>query len=164
MSGLYHGTKIPNMPLMGTNIYATCRRRCGRTQEQWAEDLQLSVESVKRYETNVRVPSNYIVSQMVAISGDEQLALRHLLNTSAPLGVLPEVGNATLPRAAIQLINRVLRFVDAHRDRQLMLIAEDGKITGDESALFEEILDELQEIVSAAYQVRYCADEGEEVR
>ena len=38
-----------------TNIYASCRRRTGMTQEAWAEALDVSVESVKRYETDVRI-------------------------------------------------------------------------------------------------------------
>ena len=43
------------MASMGTNLYASCRRRTGMTQEAWAEKLNISVESVKRYETDVRI-------------------------------------------------------------------------------------------------------------
>ena len=144
------------------NIYAMCRQRAHMTQERWAEELHISAESVKRYESGLRVPSNYIVAQMVAVSGDESLALRHLLNTSQPLEVLPPVGDATLPTATIQLINRVLRFVDAHRDRQLLRIAEDGVISPEERPLFDEILSELQDLTAATLQIRYCDDERRE--
>lgn len=150
------------MSVPDTNIYAMCRRRLGKTQEEWAEALGISVESVKRYETYVRVPSNYIVAQMIAESGDEQLAFRHLLNTSRDLGVLPEIGEESLPTAAIQLINRVLCFIDEHRDRQLLQIAENGVVSEYERPLYEEILADIQDIVAAAYQVRYCADERRE--
>ena len=162
MSGLYPKTDFNSMSGQGTNIYAMCRRKTGMTQEAWAEVLGISVESVKRYETFVRVPSNYMVAQMVMESGDQQLAFRHLLNTSRDLEVLPEISGATLPKAAIQLINRVLKFTDAHRDRQLLLIAEDGIISEDERPLYNEILADIQDLVAAAYQVRYCADERRE--
>lgn len=164
MNGLYQKTGASSMSTPDTNIYAMCRRQTGMTQEAWAEALDISVESVKRYETFVRVPSNYIVAQMVLESGDTQLAFRHLLNTSRDLDVLPEINDTTLPTAAIQLINRVLKFTDAHRDRQLLQIAEDGVISEEERPLYNSILADIQDLVAAAYQIRYCADERREGR
>lgn len=164
MSVLYQNRDGCSMSGQGLNIYAMCRRKTGMTQEAWAEALGISVESVKRYETFVRVPSNYMVAQMVLESGDEQLAFRHLLNTSRDLDVLPQINDATLPTAAIQLINRVLKFTDANRDRQLLRIAEDGVISEEERPLYNEILADIQDLVAAAYQIRYCADERREGR
>ena len=164
MSILYQNRDGCSMSGQGTNIYAMCRRQTGMTQEAWAEALGISVESVKRYETFVRVPSNYMVAQMVLESGDQQLAFRHLLNTSRDLDVLPQINDATLPTAAIQLINRVLKFTDANRDRQLLRIAEDGVISEEERPLYNEILADIQDLVAAAYQIRYCADERREGR
>lgn len=164
MSVLYPKADFSSMSGQGTNIYAMCRHKTGMTQEAWAEVLGISVESVKRYETFVRVPSNYMVAQMVLESGDQQLAFRHLLNTSRDLDVLPQISDATLPTAAIQLINRVLKFTDANRDRQLLRIAEDGVISEEERPLYNEILADIQDLVAAAYQIRYCADERGEGR
>jgi DNA-binding XRE family transcriptional regulator len=144
------------------NIYAACRRRTGLTQEAWAETVGISVESVKRYESGERVPNNYIVLQMICASGDEGLAYRHLMNTSRHLDVLPEAETGVpLPQAAISLINRVLDFADQHRHRQLLRIAEDGVVSAEERPLYNDILDELHEIVAAAYQVRYADERGE---
>ena len=144
------------------NIYALCRHRAHMTQEAWAEALGISPESVKRYEGNLRVPPNAIVARMVNVSGDESLALRHILKSATELDVLPDVGHASLPKAAIQLINRVLQFADAHRDRQLLQIAEDGVISPEERPIFDTILSELQDLISVILQIRYCSDEGRE--
>lgn len=152
------------MPAMDINIYAACRRRTGMTQEAWAEELDISVESVKRYETAVRVPPNFLVKQMVDISGDESLAYRHLANTSQVLEILPSIDNINLQAATIRLMNRMAHFANACRDRQLMEIAEDGVITDDERPLYAEILDELKSIIAAYYQLRYCTDSREEGR
>lgn len=144
-----------------TNIYARCRHRLGLSAEQWAERLDLSVDSVKRYESGERIPSNATVVRMVNESGYEYLAMQHLVETSRSLDVLPDMdGETTLPQAAIRLINRVLAFADKHRDRQLLQIAEDGVVSEEERPVYNAILEELQEIISAAYQVRYADDGG----
>lgn len=152
------------MPTMDMNIYAACRRRTGMTQESWAEALDISVESVKRYETGIRIPPNYLVKQMVDVSGDEALAYRHLAYTSQVLDVLPSIDSVNLQGATIRLMNRMARFANACRDRQLMEIADDGIITEDERPLYTEILNELKGIIAAYYQLRYCAEDREEGR
>ena len=41
------------------NICAACRKRAQLTQEHWAEVLRVSVETVKAWEGNRRIPDNY---------------------------------------------------------------------------------------------------------
>lgn len=144
------------MALTDTNIYAACRRRAGMTQEAWAEALDISVESIKRYETHVRLPPNHVVKRMADLSGDGALAYRHLANTTQELEVLPSFEQVTLQAATIRLMNRMARFAAKSRDRQLMEIAEDGIISEEERPLYAEILDELTGIITAFYQLRYC--------
>lgn len=150
------------MSATDANIYRLCRAKTRMSQELWAECLGISVESVKRYELGNSVPSNSVVLRMINISGYEALAVQHLINTSRSLDVLPSFkADVSLTQAAVQLINRVMDFADSRRDRQLLKIAEDGEITDDERPLFNDILEELQDIISAAYQVRYADDGGE---
>lgn len=144
------------MPKGSTSIYAKCRLEAGRTQEEWAEDLRISVESVKAYELCLRVPPHDIVVRMVERSGCQWLALRHLQETTGCLEVLPQVEVKSLPMAAIGLINKILGFADLHRDKQLLQIAEDGVIDDDERPLFDEILSDLSALIGAAFQVRYA--------
>lgn len=137
------------------NPYQKARKMTCLTQEQAAERLGLSAESLKQYELGKRVPSNAVVWQMVQIYDTSWLALEHLRDTSEALGVLPEVTVQSLPTAAIQLINRVLDFADRHRDRQLLRIAEDGVIDEAERSEFDDIVRDLDGIVGAALQVKF---------
>ena len=143
------------MPGEYLNPYQKARKMTCLTQEQAAERLGLSAESLKQYELGKRVPSNAVVWQMVQIYDTSWLALEHLRDTSEALGVLPEVTVQSLPTAAIQLINRVLDFADRHRDRQLLRIAEDGVIDEAERPEFDDIVRDLDGIVGAALQVKY---------
>ena len=130
------------------------------TQEAWAEKLDVSVESVKRYETDVRIPPLHIVKAMADLSGDESLAYRFLAKTTQELDVLPDIDSVNLQAATIRLMNRMARFASKARDRQLLEIAEDGIISADEKPLYDEIMDELSGLVSAFYQLRYCKEES----
>lgn len=151
------------MPRGSTSIYAKCRLDAGYTQEAWAEALHLSVESVKAYELRLRVPPHGLVVRMVEVSGCEWLALKHLQETAGCLKVVPPVEVKALPMAAISLINKILAFADEHRDKQLLLIAEDGVIDETERELFSEIVDDLSAIIGAALQVKYARDLGDTV-
>ncbi|MBQ7778358.1 MAG: helix-turn-helix domain-containing protein [Oscillibacter sp.] len=138
------------------NCYQRARKNTQLSQERAAEKLYLSVESLKAYETGLRVPPNATVVAMAEIYQTPWLALEHLKNTSAPLGVLPEgITVQSLPTAAIRLINSVLDFAEQHRDRQLLRIAEDGVISEAERPAFENIVAELDEIIRAALQVKF---------
>ncbi len=142
-----------------TNIYASCRRRTGMTQEAWAEKLDVSVESVKRYETDVRIPPLHIVKAMADLSGDESLAYRFLAKTTQELDVLPDIEMVNLQAATIRMMNRMARFAAKARDRQLMEIAEDGIISEEEQPLYAEIMDELTGIITAFYQLKFYTEE-----
>ena len=56
----------------------------------------------------------------------------------------------------IRLVNRIIRFADQNRDRQLLQIAEDGLIDEKERPIYDEIVRELNDIVGAAYTLRYA--------
>jgi len=145
------------MPGEYPTIYQKARKTTTLTQEQAAEQLFISVESIKAYEQGQRIPPNPIVAKMAEIYDTAWLAMLHLQSTEGGLGVLPEnTGVQSLPTAAIMLINRVLDFAERNRDRQLLRIAEDGQIDEKERPLFEEILEDLTELICAAYQVRYA--------
>lgn len=147
------------MASMGTNLYASCRRRTGMTQEAWAEKLNISVESVKRYETDVRIPPIPVVRKMADLCGDALVGYKYIVKVSQELEVLPDIDSVNLQAATIRLMNRMARFASKARDRQLLEIAEDGIISADEKPLYDEIMDELSGLVSAFYQLRYCKEE-----
>lgn len=104
------------------NICAGCRKKAHKTQEQWAEVLRVSVETVKAWEGNHRIPDNYHVCLMVNACGDTWFAYKHLLQTSDSLNVLPDMKRQPLPLAVIQLVNRIIGFADRNRDKELLRI------------------------------------------
>ena len=139
-----------------TNICAACRKAAHMSQEQWAEALDVSVDTVKGWERNLRIPRDYQVCTMVNLCGEPYFAYLHLLQTSYCLGVLPETKQQPFELAVIRLVNRIIGFADRNRDKQLLQIAEDGVIDEKERTTYDEIVRELNDIIGAAYSLRYA--------
>ena len=142
------------MSMYDTNIYKTARIKAGKTQEGAAEAIGISVESIKAYESYSRLPPADIVDRMCIVYDALYLAYQHNRIASGEIKVVPEIQVLDLPRAAIQLINKVIAFADRHRDRELLQIAEDGVIDESERALFGEIVAELDGIIQAATNLK----------
>ena len=142
------------MSMYDTNIYKTARIKAGKTQEGAAEAIGISVESIKAYESYSRLPPAEIVDRMCIVYDALYLAYQHNRIASGEIKVVPEIQVLDLPRAAIQLINKVIAFADRHRDRELLQIAEDGVIDESERALFGEIVAELDGIIQAATNLK----------
>ena len=150
------------MPYNDTNIYKTARQKAGLTREKAAEAMGISVESLKAYETYGRLPSCDVVDRMCLVYDALYLAYQHNRLASGEIKVVPEVQIMELPLAAIRIINRVQAFAEAHRDRQLLCIAEDGTISEEERPLFDEIMSELDELVKAAVELKLSRTGGRE--
>lgn len=142
------------MSMYDTNIYKTARIKAGKTQEGAAEAIGISVESIKAYESYNRLPPAEIVDRMCIVYDALYLAYQHNRIASGDIKVVPEIQVLDLPRAAIQLINKVIAFADRHRDRELLQIAEDGVIDESERELFGEIVTELDGIIQAATNLK----------
>ena len=50
------------------NIYKRARATAGLTQERWAEQLGISVESVRLYESGAGLPSDEAVTRMIEVA------------------------------------------------------------------------------------------------
>ncbi len=142
------------MSMYDTNIYKTARIKAGKTQEGAAEAIGISVESIKAYESYSRLPPAEVVDRMCIVYDALYLAYQHNRIASGEIKVVPEIQVLDLPRAAIQLINKVIAFADRHRDRELLQIAEDGVIDESERELFGEIVAELDGIIQAATNLK----------
>lgn len=135
------------------NIYKTARTVAGLTQERWAEAIGCSVDSVRGYEAGTQMPSDEIVRAMSEISGLSPLSYWHLCRKSTlAADVLPEVEHLPLPQAVLQLLCAIADFAEDHS--QLIKLAADGKITGDEAFEWEGIKKRLDQVVKAALQVK----------
>lgn len=145
------------MPEEYRNIYKRARRARGYTQESAAERLGISVESLRAYETGQRVPPTEVVELMVICYDAQYLGVQHLRETNSMYSrVVPEVPQVGVLEASARLTNRIYAFADSHADRRLMRIAEDNVIDQHERGEFDDILEDLQEIVAAALALRYA--------
>ena len=135
------------------NIYQRGRKTTLLTQEEAAERLGISPETLKRYEGGRLTPSDETVARMCEVYGVSWLALEHAKSTDR-LGILPEVEPKPLPMATIALTNRLRAAAD--RLAGLLRIAEDGVIDDTERPEFDNIVQDLRETIAAAYQVIYA--------
>lgn len=136
------------------SIYQRARKEACLTQEQAAEQLSVSVETVKAWEQSQRVPSPEDVERMQALYGTPWLGLEYTRATCGGLGVLPELRLQGLPTAVLRLINRATALADDYR--RLMRIAEDGVIDETEAPEFDRIAQSIQDVIAAGYEVLYA--------
>lgn len=137
------------------NLYQKARKTTCLTQEQAAERLELSTESLKQYELGKRVPPDAVVHRMVDLYGTAWLALEHRKATDT-LGVLPELEIKSLPMASLSLRNRFCAA--AGNLDELLLIAEDGVIDDTERMKFDSIVEEMRDLMAAICQLIYAPE------
>ena len=94
------------MAALYPNIYQRGRKTTLLTQEEAAERLGISPETLKRYEGGRLTPPDETVARMCEVYGVSWLALEHAQATDR-LGILPEVEPKPLPMATISLTNRL---------------------------------------------------------
>ena len=135
------------------NMYQRARKVTLLTQEEAAERLHISPETLKRYEGGRLTPPDETVARMCEVYGARWLALEHAQATDR-LGILPELEPKPLPMATISLTNRLRDAAD--RLAGLLRIAEDGVIDDAERPEFDNIVQDLRETIAAAYQVIYA--------
>lgn len=141
------------MAALYPNIYQRGRKVTLLTQEEAAERLHISPETLKRYEGGRLTPPDETVARMCEVYGASWLALEHAKATDR-LGILPELEPKPLPMATISLTNRLRDAAD--RLAGLLRIAEDGVIDDAERPEFDSIVQDPRETIAAAYQVIYA--------
>jgi len=138
------------------NMYARHRRAAGLTQEKAAELLGCSVRSMVNWETGISIPQDDTVVLMCDIYGSTALAVEHLRETSRlAANVIPALSPLPLAQAVTQLLYAMRRFETAHRADDLIWISSNGQVDpGEQEAIFRATLEDLQDIVRAAMQLR----------
>ena len=145
------------MPEEYRNIYKIARRNAGITQEAAAEQLGISVESVRAYETSQRIPPNHIVSRMVICYDAQRLAVQHVnLHDELASSIIPVIQPRTLMESVVRLCNRLTRFSKNHSVERLLEIAEDGQIDEEERAEYDAIVEDLKELIQCGMELRFC--------
>ena len=149
------------MPEDYSNIYKIARRAAGLTQESAAERLEISVDSVRAYETYQRTPPNEIVERMVVCFHAPQLAYQHLHETTGLVSrIIPQLEQRNILEVAIRIYNRMRNFSQDYCLERLMAIAEDGRIDDTERPEFDEIIAELRSIIQSGLELEiFCSPE-----
>ena len=135
------------------NIYQAARESAGFTQEKAAENLDLSVESLRSYEVDRRIPSNKIVAKMVDIYATKYLAYQHLKATE--LGeAIPSINITNLPMAVLKVQKEINDFLKCRED--LIEITCDGVIDEDEKKRWDEIMKEMDDVMDAMMSIKFA--------
>ena len=137
------------------NIYKNARQTAGLTQERWAEQLGVTADTVRLYESGRNYPSDEVAARMAEVAGMPVLGYWHLkLKSALANDALPDVARVPLPQAVVDL----LAAIDTIQPqvKELLMIARDGIVDAGETELFEDILDDLEDVVTAALAVKYA--------
>lgn len=137
------------------NIYQTARVTAGLTQERSSEALDISVESLRLYETDRRVPPNSVVARMADLYNSQYLIVQHVRQADElARSLIPEIHQLPLEQATMRIYRLVRDFVRKQRTDDLIDIAADGIIDEAERPAFDAIMCELEGIVAAFYELR----------
>lgn len=137
------------------NIYQIARESAGYTQEKAAELLDVSVESVRAYESSRRVPPDSVVLRMIEVYNTQYLAYQHLkTNEQLAQKYLPTIELRDLPSAILSLYKEVTEFIPK-RDR-LIEITCDGIIDETERPDFDAIMANLDGIAGAVMALKFA--------
>lgn len=140
------------------NIYQRGRKSTLLTQEEAAERLHISPETLKRYEGGRLTPPDETVARMCQVYGARWLALEHAKATDR-LGILPDgIETKSLMQSAISLINR-LRPVHESMG-SLLQIVEDGQVDETEDAQYEQIRAFIAANVAAELELLYATEDS----
>ena len=137
------------------NIYKNARQTAGLTQERWAEQLGVTADTVRLYESGRNYPSDEVAARMAEVVGMPVLGYWHLkLKSSLANDALPDVARVPLPQAVVGLLSAMDTVQP--QVKELLMIARDGIVDAGETELFEDILDDLEDVVTAALAVKYA--------
>lgn len=146
------------------NIYKTARNVAGYTQENAAERLDISVESLRAYENDQRTPPNEVVDLMVICYDAQYLAYQHLRESSnMARRIIPSLEERGIMELALRIHNRFKAFEKKSSIERLMSIAEDNVISPDERQEFDDIMADFRDIIRTGMEMEvhnYGKDEG----
>jgi transcriptional regulator with XRE-family HTH domain len=139
-----------------TNIYETARKSSGLTQERAAEQIGVSVGSIKDYESGKRIPPDDVVVRMIDIYDSRYLACQHLReNVKAAHSILPvNIEVRDLSSSILRLQKEVNDFIKCRDD--MIEITCDGVISDDERPRWDNIMKELDHISAAIMSLKFA--------
>lgn len=140
----------------GRNMYQIARESAGFTQDKASELLDISVESLRAYESSRRIPPNNIVVSMVEIYNAQYLAYKHLKNSEIGEIILPDIKVESLSISILKLQKEIKKF--SEYEEILIEIGSDGIISDSEKADWNSIQNAFNDIVKAFMSLKYAKE------
>lgn len=138
------------------NPYKTSRKAAGLTQERAAMLLNVSVDSLRDYEGNIRPVPNDVAAAMCDAYDAQYLAITHLRMTSIGRQAIPAFQLRDLPEAVLNLLNAVQQFVD--KNPTMICIAADGVISPSEQREWDNIILLADNLQTALMSVKFAVE------
>ena len=140
------------------NIYQKARETAGLTQEAVAELLAVSVESIRAYESGVRLPKNTVVDKMAVIFHTDWLPIQHLLLDELAGKYLPK------PQVGFTLSQATLWFIKELETcrtltPRLVEITYSNMLQTEQKAEFDELMQGFFLLAGAVLTLQFC-DKG----
>lgn len=135
------------------NIYQIARESKGITQEKASELMDISVDSLRVYESGRRVPPNHIVAKMVEIYDTQYLAYQHIKADEVGKCILPDINIKNLSACILSVHTEIKDFLKL--EDSLMEIGADDKVDKTEIDTFSKAVKELDDIVKAIMELKF---------
>ncbi|MDC2909520.1 helix-turn-helix transcriptional regulator [Clostridioides difficile] len=136
------------------NIYQINRENTGLTQEKASELLDISVESLRAYENDKRIPPNAIVSKMISIYNNNLLGYEHVRrNTEAGIMFLPELKIKSLSSITLKLHKEIKDYLK--KEDGFIDVVEDDVIDEEEEEVWNDVMEKLEGIYKAILKLKF---------
>ena len=147
------------------NPIQKARIRRGLTQEGLAERTGYSADSIRAWESGVRMPSLEALEILQRELRAPWLTGRFLrIQTEALAPILPDFEvDKPLAEAAAQYISCILAWTDGRFDRHLLAMIADGRIDETEKADYRAIMEMAEQTAKAYLELKF-ADTRKEPR
>ncbi|EGT4836509.1 TPA: helix-turn-helix domain-containing protein [Clostridioides difficile] len=137
------------------NIYQISRENVELTQEKASELLDISVESIRAYENDKRIPNNRVVARMICIYKNKLLGYEHVRkSTEAGIMFLPELKIKSLSSIALKLHKEIKDYLKKEDD--FIDIVEDDVIEEHEEIVWNTTMKELDAIFEAILALKFA--------
>ncbi|EGT4532611.1 XRE family transcriptional regulator [Clostridioides difficile] len=137
------------------NIYQISRENVKLTQEKASELLDISVESIRAYENDKRIPNNQVVARMICIYKNKLLGYEHVRkSTEAGIMFLPELKIKSLSSIALKLHKEIKDYLKKEDD--FIDIVEDDVIEEHEEIVWNTTMKELDAIFEAILALKFA--------
>ncbi|MCJ0224512.1 helix-turn-helix transcriptional regulator [Clostridioides difficile] len=135
------------------NIYQKARENTNLTQEKASELLDISVESLRAYENDKRIPPNTVVAKMVSIYNNNLLGYEHVRRTTeAGVMFLPKLEMKSLSSITLKLHKEIKDYLK--KEDGFIDVVEDDVIDEDEEEVWNDVMEKLEGIYKAILKLK----------